>query len=174
MFWRNVMPSDSRARGARIVLVHGDPWRQSKRREPLLSHVASSQKNETPQKSRYYYHLLARNLRFWMVVMWRLPALWDVTPFSLLKIERRFGGTYNFRFSPQTCNLLLHVDIICVVRRSRFQFSTRKQRVAISLDTSWFPRSFQETQWYHFGLGHDRSVSGSLYTNLHIRRLIIW
>lgn len=29
MFWRNVMPSFSRARGPRIVLVRGDPWRQS-------------------------------------------------------------------------------------------------------------------------------------------------
>ena len=65
MFWRNVMPSDSRARGARIVLVPVDPWSQSKRREPLLSHAESSQKNETLEKSRYYNHLLARNLRFW-------------------------------------------------------------------------------------------------------------
>jgi hypothetical protein len=47
LFWRNVMPSDSRARGPRIVLVPGDPWRQSKRREPLHSNAASSQENET-------------------------------------------------------------------------------------------------------------------------------
>jgi hypothetical protein len=132
MFWRNVVPSDSRARGPRIVLVPGDPWRQWKRREPLLSHATSFQKNETlknPAIITAYWH------EIWGSdgVDMKITGVWDVTPFNVLKIERRFGGTYSFRFPPKSCNLLLHVDLIFLVRRCRFRISTRKQRVAISL-----------------------------------------